>query len=29
MRRLSDIARQQEVITVIHDVWWFFRSPKR
>jgi hypothetical protein len=29
MRRLSSIARESEVVTVVHDVWWFFRSIKR
>jgi hypothetical protein len=26
MQRLSDISRSDEVITIVHDVQWFFRS---
>lgn len=26
MRKLSTISKENEVITVISDVWWFFRS---
>jgi hypothetical protein len=31
MRRLSSIAKQDEVITVIHNgwFWWFFRGFKK
>ena len=26
MRRLSSLSKENEVITVVSDVWWFFRS---
>jgi hypothetical protein len=26
MRKLSTISKENEVITVISDVWWIFRS---
>jgi hypothetical protein len=26
MRKLSTISKENEVITVISDVWWVFRS---
>jgi hypothetical protein len=26
MRKLSMISKENEVITVISDVWWIFRS---
>jgi hypothetical protein len=29
MKRLSDVAKENEVITIVHDVQWFFRSTKR
>ena len=29
MRRLSSISKDNEVITVVHNVWWVFRSLKR
>jgi hypothetical protein len=29
MRRLSQIAKDGEVITIVQDVQWFFRSFKR
>jgi hypothetical protein len=29
MRRLSAASKEQEVITVVHDVWWFFRGTTR
>jgi hypothetical protein len=29
MKRLSDIAKDNEVLTIVHDVQWFFRSIKR
>jgi hypothetical protein len=29
MKRLSDVAKENEVITIVHDVQWFFRSIKR
>jgi hypothetical protein len=28
MRRLSEVSKNQEVITVVRDVWWFFWGPK-
>jgi hypothetical protein len=29
MRRLSNIAKESEVITIVHEVQWFFRSITR
>jgi hypothetical protein len=29
MKRLSDIAKDNEVLTIVHDIQWFFRSTKR
>jgi hypothetical protein len=29
MRRLSEVSRGDEVITVVRDVWWFLWSSKR
>jgi hypothetical protein len=29
MRRLSDIAKENEVITIVHDIQWFSWSIKR
>ena len=28
MKRLSDVAKENEVITIVHDIQWFFRSFK-
>jgi hypothetical protein len=29
MQRLSDISKSDEVITIVHDVQWFFRGVTR
>jgi hypothetical protein len=29
MRRLSEVSKKQEVITVVRDVWWFLWGSKR
>ena len=29
MKRLSAISKKDEVITVVHDVWWIFRGFKK
>jgi hypothetical protein len=28
MKRLSDVAKENEVITIVHDIQWFPRSLK-
>jgi hypothetical protein len=29
MRRLSEASKEQEVITIVHDVWWLPRGTTR